>query len=67
MTATKTSLKKRIRGASNFMAVIPSLVQMGFHQGGHLREVARRASTEVHCWLISGRTRPLDKGNDVRL
>ena len=67
MTATKTSLKKRICGASNFMALIPSLVQMGFHQGGHLQEVARRTSTEVHYWLISGQTRPLDKGIDVRL
>ena len=34
--ATKTSLKKRIRNASNRMALIPSLVQMGFHQGGRL-------------------------------
>ena len=49
------------------MALIPSLVQMGFHQGGHLQEVARRTSTEVHYWLISGQTRPLDKGIDVRL
>ena len=67
MTATKTSLKKRICGASNFMALIPSLVQMGFHQGGHLWEVARRASTEVHCWLISGRTMPLDKGIECKI
>jgi len=36
--ATKMLLKKRIHAPSNFMALIPSLVQMGFHQGGCLRE-----------------------------
>ena len=37
--AMKTSLKKRIRAALNCMALMhPSLVQMGFHQGGRLQE-----------------------------